>query len=437
MRVFLGGRGFPREEFALSGEAAEVSPEVPIILLMEDGDVFHPADYASLGFTNFEAWVVGGSGGRGAGATDRAEFMFNTTREVMPGTFPHGDLWGAWNQQQILYREAYNARLAPEYRDYYGIKPPQIPPYTYPPTYVTQGEYNDYINPTHEFDQRHYTSSKLVPSISGGGQFSGPARNNSLPGGAGGGGGFHKVLGTLEALPDDVPVAVGQAGADAPLGQSKVNGAWNPQPSGLHPIAASLLSSKNWWLTEGRNQIDPEYYYLIDGLIAWFEGYPSLPDVFYPPQPGSDGEASSFGDIAKASGGKGGKPTVKWAGSVLVSDGGGGDGGIGNSLVAGGGGVGGTGGVSFTQSVLKGKDGLWDGVAVGAGGGGGGTYGGGFWAPGGRGSFSYSDISVLAPGDEADGDGGSARIIGNRKFGSGAKGYSPNGVVLLRLYRTG
>lgn len=65
MRVNLGGRAIPRSEFALIGLGGGVSSGVDVVLLLDDGDIFHPADYIALGFTNYEAECIGAAGGRG------------------------------------------------------------------------------------------------------------------------------------------------------------------------------------------------------------------------------------------------------------------------------------------------------------------------------------------------------------------------------------
>lgn len=356
MRAFLGGGGEPpREEFALIGVGE--STGVPLILLLEDGEVFTPADYISLGYTNFEAWCVGAMGG-------------------------HGGRVPSW--------------------------------------------------------LRNY------PSYSGG---------------AGGGGGVHRVGGLLADLPSTVLAEVGQAGANGAEG--------------------SRNAPKN--------------------AVLGSDGYPVTPLVlvdnasYVAPGPGGDGGPSSFGDICKASGGKGGAGVhqgpwhrvafgpddyefyrLSW--TLRAIPGTGGEGGAGDSLVAGGGAPGGLSGWSGvavdntggSRYFTKPGDGTWDG-AVGLGGGGGvgeilswtEPTGGGTISPfidshyqvamaraaiGGKGAFSFADTSVYGPGasytydpthdgEPLPGSGGGARVPGNRKYGSEAMGYSHDGVVLLRLTR--
>jgi hypothetical protein len=128
--------------------------------------------------------------------------------------------------------------------------------------------------------------------------------------------------------------------------------------------------------------------------------------------------------------------------------------------VAGGGGLG-----SIAQGV-SGKDGTWDGVIGGGGGGGfGGYYDQGSGLPmgggsiiqvasnGGQGSYSYADTSVYGirqyrqpftgePGSPnlnpaiIPGGGGGVKINeGAQLAGSKAVGYSPDGCVLIRIYK--
>jgi len=130
---------------------------------------------------------------------------------------------------------------------------------------------------------------------------------------------------------------------------------------------------------------------------------------------GQDGEASSFGDVCVASGGKGGFPATVWdvtrpssgynfPGEVGAAkpDGRGGQGGKGGQAAAGGGGAGAFFTLvpapfgSTTRTVTQAKDGTWDGV-VGEGGGGGLA---GEYMPGWRPIYSVSSASApkeLAP----------------------------------------
>lgn len=157
-----------------------------------------------------------------------------------------------------------------------------------------------------------------------------------LCGGGGGGGGLHVVSGKLEDLPSSVPVTVGKAGADGPPAQVAKPGDYTTSMADLMYYQGAVY--------------DPPYV------------------VIPAPRAGEDGGASSFGDICKASGGKGGKPAGFWINNELYYDGTGGDGGTGGSTVAGGGGAG-------ASTVSTAKDGTWDGtIGQGGGGGRGGTY---------------------------------------------------------------
>lgn len=266
-------------------------------------------------------------------------------------------------------------------------------------------------------------------------------------GGAGGGGGMHIVSGLLADLGDISTIVVGQAGADAP---------------------------------------DLPAAYDVYGISYNDHGL----DVGIP---GADGSHSAFGTLVKASGGKGGKITKAVISSNTETSwrpgGDGGDGGIGGSIVAGGGAAGGSSqdlGVAsdprhHNWAMLDGEQGFWDGIIGEGGGGGAGFTGGGFgvgqdaaWIPelptvghgvlsvhdldstnGGRGSFSYADSSkhgakqakptkVLSTApfniyfprtinNILPGGGGGARPTPLAKYGSRSDGYSPNGVVIVKL----
>lgn len=361
MRVFLRGRAIPRSEIALIGIGGDTS-SVTVARLLENGEVFIPEDYISLGYTNFEVWCIGAAGGRGGG---------------------------------YIYR-----------------------PDGYP------------------------ADSRVL-------------------GGAGGGGGLHRVGGLLADLPNEVEVIVGQPGLP---GENE---------SGHQP-----------------------YFVNVDG-----DGRISMPVTFYqnpdwtPATPGSDGGFSSFnGDTARASGGKGGAPvgiSAPYAlyypsgelnfistGRRLAGDGG--DGGKGGVALSGGGAEGGSIEIvigpqyQIWPTYISPKNGTWDGsVGEGGGGGIGGTMrwtaesqlgaGDSVLVPpsvpealamrGGKGSFSYADTSVYGPGQpenyERDpvsawyqfidtltgGTGGGAKANKTLPFGSRALGFSPNGVVYIRIFK--
>lgn len=189
-------------------------------------------------------------------------------------------------------------------------------------------------------------------------------------GGAGGGGGFHRVRGLLSALPSSVPVVVGAGGT---LGTEHAS---NP---------ASTTD-------------------------------------------GGDGGHSSFnGDTCKASGGKGGKRAQ--SNSLTVpTQAHGGEGGLGNRIAAGGGAAGGTAGDPDDPGPgipgTPGADGTYGTVIyhIGQGGGGGaggvGKYGSdgtprNAATNGGRGSYNPGDTSVYGPGNipSTDTDSGAASIV--------------------------
>lgn len=304
-------------------------------------------------------------------------------------------------------------------------------------------------------------------------------------GGAGGGGGMQKTAGALEDLPDTVSIMVGEAGADAPYGQVVQNGMWTP---GLADISLSdkAVSVPGPFLG-GLPYIGSGVYDAQLGRIAEIEAYLKDYIISYPephssfsnPVKGQDGGTTSFGTVAEASGGVGGEPGMVWDAPTnkFKIKGHGGAGGLGDRSEAGGGGAG-----SVAEGV-NGADGTWipeTGIGGGGGGGKGGNppTGGGFdprtgalisplvrhdATAGGQGSFSFADTSVygqrqfrqpwsylritggypvgpvvLTPVVSQSnlvtpGGGGGARPLTNLKVGSRATGYSPDGVVVLRL----
>jgi Glycine-rich domain len=203
-------------------------------------------------------------------------------------------------------------------------------------------------------------------------------------GGAGGGGGYHRVRGLLSALPATCPVVIGVGGT---LGTEH---------------SSSPASTTN----------------------------------------GGDGGASSFNDpTCRASGGKGGKRVqTNSLTSATLADGG--DGGIGNRIIAGGGGLGGTAGTPTASGPgtagTAGADGtFFQNIGKGGGGGAGGVgkYGGpttcNAATAGGRGSYNPGDTSVYGPGDipKDDSTTGSANIVPGGA--SGAKAAPVNGLPVV------
>jgi Glycine-rich domain len=204
-------------------------------------------------------------------------------------------------------------------------------------------------------------------------------------GGAGGGGGFHRVRGLLSALPATVPVVVGAGGS---LGSEHAS---NP---------ASTTD-------------------------------------------GGDGGASSFNDpTCRASGGKGGKRAQSNS-LTVTTQANGGDGGLGNRVIAGGGAAGGVAGTPTATGPgtpgVAGVDGtFFQDVGQGGGGGAGGVgkYGSGGTTcnaatAGGRGSYNPGDTSVYGPADTPDADpsSGSQSVIPGGA--SGAKAAPLNGLPVI------
>jgi hypothetical protein len=204
-------------------------------------------------------------------------------------------------------------------------------------------------------------------------------------GGAGGGGGFHRVRGLLSALPVSVPVVVGAGGT-------------------LGAEHASLPGSTT---------------------------------------NGGDGGGSSFNDTTcRASGGKGGKRVQSISLTVTtLADGG--EGGVGNRIVAGGGAAGGLAGTpSATGPGVPGTAGvdgtLFQNIGQGGGGGAGGVgkYGGAGTTcnaatAGGRGAYNPGDTSVYGPADTPGNDpsSGSQNVVPGGA--SGAKASPLNGLPTI------
>lgn len=225
---------------------------------------------------------------------------------------------------------------------------------------------------------RGYTHFEVICIGGGGGMGGGIDTGNTGTlirsyGGAGGGGGFHRVRGLLSALPASCPIVVGVGGS----------------PGTEH--ASSPASCTN----------------------------------------GGNGGASTFNDTTcRASGGEGGKrvQTNSVTASTIAN---GGDGGVGNRVNPGGGGTGGQAGVPTATGPgtpgTVGQDGtLFNNVGKGGGGGAGGVgkYGGVICnaaTSGGRGSYNPGDTSVYGPADTPDSDASSG--AGNIRPGgaSGAK----------------
>lgn len=252
-----------------------------------------------------------------------------------------------------------------------------------------------YLTGPDEFDPTAYiamgyTNFDVICIGGAGGMGGGIDTNNTGTlirsyGGAGGGGGLHRVQGRLSDLPASCPIVVG-VGGDA----------------------------------GHEHSFDPAQ--TTDG---------------------GDGGYSSFNDTTcRASGGVGGK-RVQRNSTTTSTEANGGDGGIGDRIIVGGGGSGGIAGTPADpgpgDAGSDGSDGTWNGT-IGSGGGGGaggvGKYGSGGSTlneatAGGRGSYSSSDLSVYAPAGEAsqDSESGAIRIVPG--FAGGAKGSPLNGMPTI------
>ena len=282
-------------------------------------------------------------------------------------------------------------------------------------------------------------------------------------GGAGGGGGLHVVTGELGDLPATCDIVVGESGADgAPVG------GWSPS-SNASEIARGTAG--------------------VDG------GFSSFADDICMASGGKGGEISSLVErLIYMTGASINNILVE-----QTPGGNGGDGGIGGQTAAGGGGAGAesikiaegddtTFDLPDTWRTDEGEDGSWDGeIGAGGGGGSGGqvnewsTVMGNFvgfdpevdgsegdyyvkysnqliyWVHparnGGKGSFSFSDGSktgargvrssmsppfgVTPVGTQpiVPGGGGGARPTSLLKYGSDSPGYSPEGFVLIRVFK--
>lgn len=403
MRVLLKGQGTPIPEIALPD--SNIDPSLPsTTFTYTDNADFTVGVYRGLGFTHYEAWCIGGSGGRGGDGSNEVDKVFNHTRHPVPQ-----DVWDFWLHK--IRVTDYRTRSGEwdhvyAWGDGAGL--------------MTMPQHEEYINPTHELDFYDLTSMSLKAPI--------------LPrGGGGGGGGLHMVSGSLADLPSSVPVVVGSAGVDAALGQVRQNGVWTPDgyfgsvtvPPGYpaHPPEPS-----NWDHTQ------PPFLTYLDQLTNWFWVYtytnPTPGISFAMPLSGGDGGPSSFGAVGKGSGGKGGQPGKIWTAGNFVDNGNGGDGGVGGSIVVGGGGTG------SSAVGVNGSDGLWL-PETGIGKGGGGGKGGSPASSGGKGSYNFGDTTVYGPGQPPQsfvpGGGGGAKINKLSGYGSKASGFNPNGVVIIRI----
>lgn len=233
-----------------------------------------------------------------------------------------------------------------------------------------------------------YTHFDVICIGAGGGMGGGIDTNNTGTlvrnfGGAGGGGGYHRVRGLLSALPTTCEIAVGVEGANGTDDSS------NP----------SLTTN------------------------------------------GGDGGHSSFNDTTcRASGGEGGK-RVQSNSTTVSTQADGGDGGVGNRIIAGGGAVG---GIAGTPTALgpgtpgtDGQDGTFF-QDIGKGGGGGaggvGTYAGvtcNAATLGGKGAFNPGDTSVYSLGGSPTDDPDTDSVNTIPGIAGGAKAAPLNGLPTL------
>lgn len=452
MRIQLGGWSYEIGDISYYDWFLE-NPDVDVVsLFLEDGDTFEKASYVDSGYTKYQVWCVGGAGGRGGDATDVVKWVVETTEEAMPS-----DIWDDLVAGYIAIAGS------PTYV-YTGTAPLGTPE---PPSGVVSWTvggsdiaYQLYPeglawlqNPDQIATIIHWLEPVVQP-------------NGKYVGGGGGGGGLHVVGGLLADLPDSVPIVVGQAGGDGDPGQFHQLAPWDTAPawsSGAYP----RMSHDRW-----------------DFLNRFPNGHPTVGA----PTDGSPGEASSFGDIAKASGGVGGGTAIGWdggiSGTALRARGWGGDGGIGNSDTPGGGGAGSVPpNPPFLANSIPAEDGRWDGtIGSGGGGGAGGVNPGVAATDGGRGSMNFRDTTVFGPrgkrgtysvpivnyvedvvhigppgdyvaygvytGDPLSttdtliplnfnpGAGGGARVnpINQKHHGSRAKGAIPDGAVFIRIF---
>lgn len=491
----------PDANLAMAGNSATY--------VLESGD-FIPQEYMDVGFTHYQVWAVGAAGGQGGGAN--SQLVFDRT---FGPKFRMSDAMWALERERVTIRAKvdYNYMTPAQRRDFdievealwhtYGDWWTPQPLSWYEAQWYSLDEAIrralvdlEASNPNHLTYLTYWTNPQLVPT--------------GADGGAGGGGGIQMASGVLADLPEVVPVYVGRPGAEGSFGH---NMTWNDSHPGF--VADSWFAGV-WRPTPAHNYYDYFDFRLhrlpYDSLYGSYYGSENygyrMSEIenalteykhrwetvdFHLPGVGQDGEASYFGDIAQASGGKGGNPIVKhkpliYQGPILPEgtdiggvepDGKGGAGGIGGTLIAGGGAPGGS------LPGQDGADGSWDGE-IGSGGGGGRTgarvaahIANGIYIPeyvapmsdGGRGALSFVDTSIFGdrgkPGPTkaykavepiavldpvigkykytyvyvengvtktmyVPGFGGGSKPL-FKKFGSRAATYSPEGAVLIRL----
>lgn len=433
MRVLLNGEGTPIPIQALPDELA-ISDLPPLTFVLDGTEDFPAGDYASLGYTNFEAICIGAAGGRGGDAYQSAQFDYSWET----GVHIPDSLWSAYlDWTRAIYEAAIDEstdQIKVSKIDHRVTAPLSDPFYT-----PVNSEFIPFLTWINEMNPTH-----VSPTITR--YFSPYLISAKIWGGGGGGGGLHIAGGLLSELPASVPVVVGKVGANGAGGHMQ-----SANPHIFLPFDIEFFNDTPF--------------------DEWLRRYDEPRTSFSPPQPGVDGGHSAFGDVCQASGGKGGGAAIVWPGGVLTQDGHGGDGGAGDRIVAGGGAAGAT-------TTLDGAEGTWDGViGKGGGGGRGGSRATGAIpersaGQGGRGSYSFADTSMY--GDRQikaqyqtpsyqiaqthptstltenrvasvtfansgwlviPGGGGGAKLKPplTGKYGSKATSYSPDGAVLLRI----
>lgn len=452
-RIEFDSQGQPLPSIALPPFGSDTDLPPTMLTFNESAD-FSVAQYRSLGFTHFEVWCVGAAGGRGGNATSSVDSAVEEIWRPVPQ-----DVWNL-HLEQIRIQDYISTGV---WDSVYGFKPSEGG------GAMTAVQAEEWFNPSHLMMFSTYRQIWPNPQV-------------EAMGGGGGGGGFHKTSGLLADLSDLVPVVVGKAGADSSYGQVYQNGLWTPD---LTFIPRPLDPRGYPW-----SRLDE----IVNYFHAYLESHPLPHESFGNPTKGEDGGYSSFADVGKASGGEGGDPGKVWDGTKFVVKGNGGDGGIGGRIISGGGGAGSSlEGTNGSDGVWDPDTG----IGAGGGGGKGGlpseSKPGGFGqspivtthlaTAGGQGSYSFGDTSVygqrqfrlpwtymkavkgtwlvLEPGvfpfshlpvstpkgngtvtfvsatESANlvtpGGGGGARPTKNLKVGSYATGYSPDGVVVLRL----
>lgn len=410
--------GWVGPEGVLPGEAlpdAHSSNTAALVLVLETGD-FHPEEYMSFGYNRFEAWCIGASGGYGGNEVSGIHFDSSAVMVKLS------------NSDWSLYRELTRIQDRDTTGEWDHLYLGSTP--SWPKSMMTAVELLEFYNPNHEFSVTTFSN----PTLTG---------DPSAYGGGGGGGGLHIVGGLLEDLPQPTPVVVGLAGVQGANGQGFV------APDQVYTPIPQLMTERYAVVT---NRLQELSNYFSDKRYKYPEPHGTFTGG---PLPGVDGGASTFGDVCRASGGKGGGKAIDWPAGVKTPYGPGGAGGLGDSVVAGGGGAG------DPSTGHGGSDGVLDSVLLIGGGGGGGrgrtpgeyvySSGGGLWGgpswhlvgarspgKGGKGSYSYADTSVWGPGEPAYGDlggGGGGAHRSGLKFGSHGPGYEPNGVVILRIFK--